>query len=966
MKMKKAISLFLSVSLLFISVPPISNVPRVRADDSDIFGGNVQPNVTILLDNSGSMAFGVPSYSYDPNTTYPVRSMCRDLRDNCLTAAVYKGMGQHPDGYPRYFFYAGSIADVSDSQARQALSTTGYWVGAQGGSQVDLYLGNYLNYLYCTTCPGSEARLDTAKRVLGNFINNVQGVRFGVMTFNQSPPGGAMVSPIGTDKATMVSAINGIVPSGGTPLGGQLRDAGHYYNGNFEGYPSPIQYTCQPNFIILITDGMQDDTQSSNAVQVQAGVEFRQDHSNSLPGLQNVITHTIGFALEAGEDQQATSALQETAQNGGGQYRRADDAAQLERALQQAIRQIIAATFSFATPVVPTTSTTGSTKAFLAAFQSNPANTFWRGYLKAYQRGSDGLVPVDSNGVPCSAAGNGCLASALLWDAGEQLRLKSPADRTIKTVVSGSLTDFTTSNVSAALLGVSTTADRDKIVGFIRGVDTYDEDADGNATEDRAWKLGDIFHSTPVLVTPPFLASSDSSYIAFKQANASRTTVVIGGANDGMLHAFRESDGEELWAFIPPNLLSSLKNLTVSSNEHSFYVDGSPVAADIKIGSTWKTIVIFGERRGGTSYYALDITDPTNPQYLWSFTDTKMGETWSIPAVGKVKMADGTTKFVGFIGGGYNTPQNNASGKAVFAINLADGTKLWEYYNATGSSDDRQYMNFSIPGDASAIDLSNDGFIDKVYIGDVGGQLWKFDTSAAATLSSGLVNNWVGKRMFTAPLTGTNPPATGEYYPAQAIYGAPIPALDDLGNVWVYFGTGDRNHPNNNSTNRFYGIKDNVGMTNGSPLTESSLSNVTSADATASQGWYFTLASNEKVLAAADVFNRVVFFSTFTPTSVVACDTGGGTAKLYAVQMLTGYGAIDFATGYALTSTSSSQARSTTIGTGIPSSPIMVVTDTGTTVTTNVTSLTTSNQFPSNPGPAPSNMKRILYWREVF
>jgi hypothetical protein len=149
-------------------------------------------------------------------------------------------------------------------------------------------------------------------------------------------------------------------------------------------------------------------------------------------------------------------------------------------------------------------------------------------------------------------------------------------------------------------------------------------------------------------------------------------------------------------------------------------------------------------------------------------------------------------------------------------------------------------------------------------------------------------------------------------------------------------------------------------------LTESSLSNVTSADATASQGWYFTLASNEKVLAAADVFNRVVFFSTFTPTSVVACDTGGGTAKLYAVQMLTGYGAIDFATGYALTSTSSSQARSTTIGTGIPSSPIMVVTDTGTTVTTNVTSLTTSNQFPSNPGPAPSNMKRILYWREVF
>jgi Tfp pilus tip-associated adhesin PilY1 len=248
----------------------------------------------------------------------------------------------------------------------------------------------------------------------------------------------------------------------------------------------------------------------------------------------------------------------------------------------------------------------------------------------------------------------------------------------------------------------------------------------------------------------------------------------------------------------------------------------------------------------------------------------------------------------------------------------------------------------------------------------VGGQIWKFDTSAPATLSSGLINNWTGKRLFTAPLSGTNPPATGEYYPAQAIYSAPIPAFDDLGNVWVYFGTGDRSHPNNASSNRFYGIKDNTSMTNGSPLTESSLVNVTSADATASQGWFFTLASNEKVLAAADVFNRVVVFSTFTPTTVVGCDTGGGAAKLYAVQMLTGYGAIDFATGHALTSTSSAQARSIIIGTGIPSSPIMVMTDTGTTVTLNITDLTTSEQFPANPGPAPSGLKRILYWREVF
>ncbi len=76
----------------------------------------------------------------------------------------------------------------------------------------------------------------------------------------------------------------------------------------------------------------------------------------------------------------------------------------------------------------------------------------------------------------------------------------------------------------------------------------------------------------------------------------------------------------------------------------SYYVDGSPIAADVKIGTTptWKTVAIFGQRRGGRNYYALDITDTTNPLYMWSFTDSKMGETWSEPVIGKIKMSDGS------------------------------------------------------------------------------------------------------------------------------------------------------------------------------------------------------------------------------------------------------------------------------------------------------------------------------------
>jgi type IV pilus assembly protein PilY1 len=560
---------------------------------------------------------------------------------------------------------------------------------------------------------------------------------------------------------------------------------------------------------------------------------------------------------------------------------------------------------------------------------------------------------VDSNGVP--------LSTALIWDAGQALTNISAASRTIYTDLNGSLTTFAKNNsaITQTLLGASSSAERDKIIDFVRGVDVNDEDRDGNMTEDRAWKLGDIFHSTPVLVTPPVLALNDSSYQSFKTAKASRTTVLIAGANDGMLHAFRESDGSELWGFIPSESLDLLKGLTLTGGDHQFFVDSSPIAADIKVSGAWKTVVVFGMRRGGPLYYALDITDTTSPAFLWSFTDSKIGESWSEPAIGKVKIS-GVDKYVAFFGGGYDTAQNNARGKAFFVVDLATGTKLWEYYN-DGTSDDRQYMNFSIPANPTAVDLNNDGYVDYVYIGDVGGQLWKFEVSDGAT------SNWKGKRLFAAAPSQANPPAAGEYYPAQAIYGAPSLALDKNRNLWVFIGTGDRNHPNAPASNRFYGVKDTTTMANGSTLTESNLADVTTSNGvTSTQGWFFQLGTNEKVLAASNVFNMSVFFSGFTPTSVVTCTSGGGTAKLYAVQVDSGYAAIDFSTGAALTSSNASNARSTTIGSGIASMPVIVLTPPtpGGTASSSAITATSNQQLPNNPVPPPGFLKQVRSWRE--
>ena len=426
------------------------------------------------------------------------------------------------------------------------------------------------------------------------------------------------------------------------------------------------------------------------------------------------------------------------------------------------------------------------------------------------------------------------------------------------------------------------------------------------------------------------------------------------------LHVFKESDGSELWAFIPPDLLGNLKTLTVTNGEHDYYVDASPVAADIKVGSTWKTILVFGLRRGGNSYHALDITDINNPTYLWSFTDTKIAETWSEPAIGKVKIGT-ADKYVMFVGGGFDSAVNNAHGKALFVVDLSNGSLLWQYYN-DATADDRQYMNFSLPEKATAVDLDNNGYVDHVYVGDVGGQLWKFDVAATATTS------WTGKRLFVAVPTQANPPAAGEFYPAQAFFGAPSLALAPDRSLWVFIGTGDRYHPNSSALNRFYGIKDDTTMGNGSVLTESNLADVTTTNGTAANGWFVKLGNaSEKVLAAPNVFNSQVIFASFTPTTTVSCTSGSGTARLYDVQMLTGYAAVDFSTGHTLTTTGASSARSTVIGQGIPSMPIIVITPPGTpgaAAASSVIVSTTNQQLPNNAIPAPAFLKQVRSWLE--
>ena len=821
-----------------------------------------------------------------------------------------------------------------------------------------------------------DDKMDIAEDTIISMINNVEGVRFGVMRFNGAANGGMMVAAVGTDKATMSNEINSIKPNGSTPLGRATQDLQDYYSGTFTGwtctgscdgfhiadqdegddegydstveitYPSPIEEECQKNYAILVTDGLPNG-EAQDLVSDVASSLFTTDHDTTLDGIQNVIVHTVGFDVPAG-----TALLTQTAANGGGNFYTASNAAQLEAALQEALLEILEDSYSFAAPVIPSTSVTGGTLGYFASFEPNPVAPFWEGQLKAYTRGSDGKVPTDSDGMPDPAA--------LAWDAGALLDARTPASRTIYTAIGGTRHNFLASNgaLNNTVMGVSSESLADDVINFTRGVDSFDTDADGNDTEARDWKLGDIFHSTPVLVFPPPLSSPDSDYDNFKSTYANRETVLLVGANDGMLHAFRASDGVELWGFVPPDLLNDLRGLTNRFGQHRYFVDSTPVVADVKTGGAWKTIALFGLRRGGGSYHALDISNTANPTYLWSFTDAEIDESWSVPQIGKIKLNDGSDRWVAFVGGGYDTPANNSSGRGLFAIDLATGNKIWEYRG--GIAGDKQFMHFSVPATPTAVDLNSDGYIDRVYVGDVGGQIWKFDTSNAATFSGSLINNWTGKRLFAALPSATVPPPAGTYVAPQAIYGSPTLSYDDQGDLWVFFGTGDRNNPKSTSSNFFYAVKDDTDMTNGSALNPSSLVDVSSGSSV-TQGWYFALGSNEKVLSKADVFNEMVLFTSYTPDLADVCEAGIGESDLYAVRLPDGLPALDWITGDPLASPDGSEPSSIDAGDGIASDPDVILgTDTDTIV------VGTTDGALEEVDMDAERTKEVRYWREVL
>ena len=256
--------------------------------------------------------------------------------------------------------------------------------------------------------------------------------------------------------------------------------------------------------------------------------------------------------------------------------------------------------------------------------------------------------------------------------------------------------------------------------------------------------LGDIASSKPAYLRDPRKAYTETDYAIFKEGKADRRATVFVGANDGMLHAFDATSGEEMWAYAPRITMKKLhvQAGTTYSTNHQFTVDGSPEVADVKIGGAWRSVLVGGLNAGGRGFYALDVTDPDDPKALWEFcadasmcsrSDDDLGLSFGNPQFGTYKEADGVAHWVVFLTSGYNNIPGTdgiakGSGKGfLYVVDIATGQVRLKVGTTANGTDPLATPSGFTRITAITANPNTDPLVTYVYGGDNLGQMWRFD-----------------------------------------------------------------------------------------------------------------------------------------------------------------------------------------------------------------------------------------------
>jgi type IV pilus assembly protein PilY1 len=496
-------------------------------------------------------------------------------------------------------------------------------------------------------------------------------------------------------------------------------------------------------------------------------------------------------------------------------------------------------------------------------------------------------------------------------------------------VVSGmALTRFETANtaLTAGHFGLSggspTTLDarRRAIIDWVHGA---------AGTTRAGNRFGDIYHSTPVVVGPPRADLADESFNLFRRRPdvQSRPTVVYVGTNDGILHCFATEDmtvgtrtlraGEEIWGFVPPAIVPRLDAATTS---HQILVDGVPVVRDVfymrrpgdaptaspTSSAAYRTVLVMGLRGGGRHYFALDVTNPLQPEFLWQYTEGDMGFTYARPAVGQVLVEIGgqmqeraiallpggngavddamarTTGPVGCPAQGVGTPPvtggtTNArsrqrcwgrTGRSLSWVDIVTGETLFRF--------DHRTFNAPLTGGVSFFSGEVGTVATRAFLTDADGVMWRIDFASRRS------SDW------------TALPFHDIFWDAgatvgQPAYEPPVISTDLSGNLVVLQGTGDIDSLDSTASNRVVSLTERVTPSTTGPSTF-----------TTDLNWEIRLRPGEQLTGPIDLFDGVAYFGTFESQSGTnPCDYGQ--SRIWGVEYRSGGGTapLGYSTGVA-------------------------------------------------------------------
>lgn len=614
------------------------------------------------------------------------------------------------------------------------------------------------------------------------------------------------------------------------------------------------------------------------------------------------------------------------------------DAAKFLNSLSEVFARIVEETGSIAGGAISTQRLNVNQTASVYQARFNPVANFWSGRLLKYP-------------LTLDASGNPSIGSTQLWEAGQVLTTASKADNGAgRNIVIGSPiglqgtvlpTAFKWANLATAHQDslnvtpytspvVSDTLGSDRL-DYLRG----DQRKEISSTaplgpfRPRDIVLGDIVNSGLVYMGKPS-GSIGTGYSTFVATNKNRKPVIFANANDGMLHAFYDTDGKEAFAYIPGFVADKLNQVSSQDYSHFSINDSTPAVADAYYAdSTWRTTLVSGVGGGGQGVFALDVTNPetfTASNVLWEFTErdhSAMGNVIGTPQIVKMRTtsagATAAYKWYAVVASGINNYAadgyaSTTGDPSIFILDLSnkpsdhplaawtEGTNFWRIELPQTSTT----IAKGLVGLTTVKNIQS-GFVENLYAGDLQGNVWKLDFTLKGTSSLGTnaSTNFTAFNFKAGTSTKLYVAADSTGNP-QSITGEPVIVNAFFNSKLISFGTGKYLEASDNSvpspiTDSFYTILDKDDAVAGrSALMQGSVSSdgtVTIPDfvygtpisSTVKKGWYFDFDKTIGERQVSDITASVnqLFFGSLYPTKG-SCGEGGG--RIYHITSLTGDG----------------------------------------------------------------------------